>query len=834
MKPKKKSIIDYIILIFAILAITWIALHMSVSYEAVKNEPELKPFEQNDEIIYKEKFNVKAFLQDFSGEIYNTKIEWTESSFKFLAGAAAISMILFLIIKDNQKNLIQDVMYGSAEWGKLKKIKKMRAESILLKEKIKVKIIYIFFPHKKKKKLMELKEKYSESSNVIFTENIKICRFTYKLNDHTILLGGSGSKKTTSYFIPNILQSSLSKYSADLVITDPKGEILEATGYYMTNIAKYNLRVLDLKELNKSMYYNPFVYVTEDKFEEQMANVVHIIIKSKMESDENKAAEPFWDNMAELLFSACCYAVYEGFPEEERTIPTAIKLFRWFEVSDDDDRYENPTKLDDFFEVFGKDPLILQKYGDVNENPALRCWEDFRTKCKGRTAQSVTATLLEKIAPFDRKEIRRIFSKDEMELDKIGTGINGHRALYVILPPMNTGYNFIANMLYNQLFEQLDYTATVKYNQKLPVPVKLELDEFYNTGKINAFVNVLTFARSFGIGITIGIQSLEQIKELYPKAYGTILDNCSTMLMLGRLRSEDTLKYLAFLLGKGTYDKRNVSYTKGSQHSTQISYDKVGRALLDESELQKLPDDDCVLFPMGMSPYYEKKYDYTKHPNYQYTSRANSKYTYVSENYDNRLPHREEIGSKILKEKEKPISFNLDEKEVEFIMKHNLIFYDIEDETSFSVDEDSKHDIDFMMNLYSDSDNESGNTINSEILKMISVDTSLVQVVDTIKKINNEVVITGESVSVAQSSVETIDLLNDTVLEEIEEINVAADSLENDINEEFLNELQEFDINTLKSQPEDDLIIDEMNEEDEEEGDEDDDDGWVASWVDEY
>lgn len=97
---------------------------MSVSYEAVKNEPELKPFEQNDEIIYKEKFNVKAFLQDFSGEIYNTKIEWTESSFKFLAGAAAISMILFLIIKDNQKNLIQDVMYGSAEWGKLKKIKK--------------------------------------------------------------------------------------------------------------------------------------------------------------------------------------------------------------------------------------------------------------------------------------------------------------------------------------------------------------------------------------------------------------------------------------------------------------------------------------------------------------------------------------------------------------------------------------------------------------------------------------------------------------------------------------------------------------------------------------
>ena len=178
--------------------------------------------------------------------------------------------------------------------------------------------------------------------------------------------------------------------------------------------------------------------------------------------------------------------------------------------------------------------------------------------------------------------------------------------------------------------------------------------------------------------------------------------------------------------------------------------------------------------------------------------------------------------------------YDLDEKEVEFIMKHNLIFYDIEDETSFSVDEDSKHDIDFMMNLYSDSDNESGNTINSEILKMISVDTSLVQVVDTIKKINNEVVITGESVSVAQSSVETIDLLNDTVLEEIEEINVAADSLENDVNEEFLNELQEFDINTLKSQPEDDLIIDEMNEEDEEEGDEDDDDGWVASWVDEY
>ena len=108
---------------------------MSVSYEAVKNEPVLKPFEQNNEIVYKEKFNIKAFLQDFSVEIYKVKIEWTESSFKFLAGAAVISMILFLIIKDNQKNLIQDVMYGSAEWGKLKKIKNVGQKVYYSKKK---------------------------------------------------------------------------------------------------------------------------------------------------------------------------------------------------------------------------------------------------------------------------------------------------------------------------------------------------------------------------------------------------------------------------------------------------------------------------------------------------------------------------------------------------------------------------------------------------------------------------------------------------------------------------------------------------------------------------
>ena len=620
----------------------------------------------------------------------------------------------------NQKNYINNKEYGTSEWGTKAQIKHLQAENLQTTVINKIKKEKGLSAQEKKEKIEEAKKIYRDESNIIYTQTEQICMYNYELNNNAMIIGGSGSGKTRGYVLPNILQCTNSSTSPSIVVTDPKGEILAKVGHYLEK-NDYVIKVLNLKEQNYSCCFNPFMYIFEERYEEQISSLLSSIFDSRSDKSDLSAQDPFWEDMAKVLLKAIFYIVYECYPKEEQNMETVMKLFRYFEVSDEDDRYEKPTKLDTLFMMYAdkdgcyetamvikefykvlhtiveyepKLPLaydklmnriaiplysdrkenilayytdmvniisavaqkrtvpneilealekvkrtiekyckerlegyqntqkpigvvLYEKYGDIHTNPATRSWEDFRTKCKGKTAQSVTATALAKLAPFDEQQVRRIFSKDELELDLVG---ERKTALFIILPPTNKNYNFIANLVYTVLFEQLEYCATVKHNQKLPVPVRFICDEFYNTGKIPNFENILSYARSFGIGISIILQSLDQIKEMYEKSWGTVLDNCSVMLYLGGIRHADTLEYISKLLGKGTFDKKTTSRSKGRQGSFNTNYDKFGRELMDASEIQRMKKDNCLLFISGYQPYLSRKFDYTSHKNYKYTS----------------------------------------------------------------------------------------------------------------------------------------------------------------------------------------------------------------------
>jgi len=726
---------DYIIPIIGAILALYVSLLLAMSYDEVNAsyQNNLKAKEMAGEVITRkdEVFPYGEMFSNFAERVETNpgEIKWGESSPKFFLVTAIALLLTFGYFATEKKKFINNKEYGTSEWGTPKQIAHLLAQNI---KKVELKKIKKSKGGDKVKQKEDVALKYADNSNIIFTQTEKICMYNFELNNNTMIIGGSGSGKTRGYVLPNILQCCNSPYSPSLVVTDPKGEILGKIGKYLEGCG-YTIKVLNLKEQNRSFCFNPFCYIMEEKYEEQISNLVSSIMDSRNEGKEQKSNDPFWEDMAKVLLKAIFYATYEGFPQSEQNMPVVMELFRWFEVSDKDDRYNNPTKLDKFFDVFGdrnglydtvenildfykkyyaecldatkiesalnlqnkgmrdnlaiplhstnseeidkyaremeqfvnlaseanvltdeiqnlafkalesiatykqarfenyenhKKPIgvqMFEQYGDVNSNPALRSWEDFRTKCKGKTAQSVTATALAKLAPFDEAQIRRIFSKDEMELDLVG---ERKTALFIVLPPTNTNYNFMANVLYTMLFEQLEYCATVKHNQSLPVPVRFILDEFYNTGRLPKFENILSYARSFGIGISVILQSLDQIKEMYEKSWGTILDNCSTFLYLGGIRHADTLEYISKLLGKGTFDKKTYSRTKGRQSSTSTSFDKIGRELLDPSEIQRLNKKKCLLFVQGYQPYLSRKFNYTTHKNYKYTSDSNKKNLY--------------------------------------------------------------------------------------------------------------------------------------------------------------------------------------------------------------
>lgn len=460
-----------------------------------------------------------------------------------------------------------------------------------------------------------IKEKYS-NADAILTSTERISIYKWMGNNNTLIFGGSGCGKTRNYLIPNILQAHSS-----YVITDPKGEILEKTGYFLEKVKGYNIRVLNLDSMKSSDYYNPFHYIHPERegYEERVLSLIETIIMNTNGGENKGGNDPFWEQAEKCFLQALFFFTCVYFSEEEQNINTFLKLMAMLKLEEENDNKKSPLDLwvkEEFIPKYGVDHIGVQQFNE------------FRDKASGKTAKSIVMSAVARFAPFRTKEIRRILSADNMNLELLG---EEKTAIFVVVPPTDTTFNFMSGMLFSQMFQELQYCATQVHKaegQRLPVPVRFLLDEFANTCKIPQFVQIIAYARSFGIGICPILQSLEQLKKMFDKDWGVVIDNCWSMLYLGGVTYPETLEYLVKLVGKGTFDKKSTSQTKGRQGSHSTSYDKIGRELLDMSEIRQLPPTDCLLFVGGRPAFWSKKYDYPSHENYIWTSDGNPRFHY--------------------------------------------------------------------------------------------------------------------------------------------------------------------------------------------------------------
>lgn len=465
-----------------------------------------------------------------------------------------------------------------------------------------------------KGRIEKIKKKY-ENADALFTKTERISIFNYALNNNTMILGGSGSGKTRDFVIPNILQAHSS-----FVITDPKGEILEKAGYFLETVKGYKIKVLNLDDKSKSDGYNPFVYIHPDRqgYEERVLMLIESIIINTDGGEKKGGSDPFWDKAERLFLQAIFFFTCDGFVPEEQTMNTVLALIGMLQIGEEEDNKD--SDLDFFAEIFKK------QHGE--EHIGVQQYKEFREKASGKTAKSIVISAVARLAPFRTSAVRRIFSFDTMNLDRLG---EEYTAVFVVVPPTDTTFNFIAGMLFTQMFQELQYCATQIHKhdgQKLPIPVRFILDEFANTCTIPQFVKILAYARSFGIGIVPILQSLEQIKNMYKDEWGVIVDNCNTLLYLGSITHMDTLEYMSKLLGKGTFDKKTTGRTRGKSGSSSQNFDVIGRDLMDTAEIRKLPKTNCLFVVGGRNPFFSEKYDYSTHPNYKYTSDGNKSYSF--------------------------------------------------------------------------------------------------------------------------------------------------------------------------------------------------------------
>ena len=119
---------------------------------------------------------------------------------------------------------------------------------------------------------------------------------------------------------------------------------------------------------------------------------------------------------------------------------------------------------------------------------------------------------------------------DELELDTLG---EEKTALFVIISDTDATFNFVVSIMYSQLFNLLCDKADDVYNGRLPVHVRMLLDEFANIGQIPQFEKLIATIRSREISASIILQSKSQLKAIYKDNADTIEGNCDTTLFLG-------------------------------------------------------------------------------------------------------------------------------------------------------------------------------------------------------------------------------------------------------------------------------------------------------------
>ena len=393
--------------------------------------------------------------------------------------------------------------------------------------------------------------------------------------------------------------------------TLPKGSIVVECGKLLQR-NQYKIKILNTINFKKSHHYNPFAYLHSEK---DILKLVTTLIANTQ--GDGKSGDDFWRKAETLLYTALIGYIYYEAPVEEQNFATLIEMINTMEVREDDEDFKNPVDLM-FEELAKREPHHF----------AVRQYAKYRLAA-GKTAKSILISCGARLAPFDIQELREITAYDELELDTLG---DRKTALFIIISDTDDTFNFLASMIYTQLFNLLCDKADDVYGGRLPVHVRCLIDECANIGQIPKLEKLMATIRSREISACLVLQAQSQLKALYKDNCDTIIGNCDSSVFFGG-KEPTTLKELSAALGKETIDTFNTGESRGREVSHSLNYQKLGKELMSQDELAVLNGGKCILQLRGVRPFLSDKYDITKHPNYKYLSDANPKNAFDIEKF---------------------------------------------------------------------------------------------------------------------------------------------------------------------------------------------------------
>ena len=408
--------------------------------------------------------------------------------------------------------------------------------------------------------------------------------------EHTLVIGPTGSGKSSAFFIPNLLDLD-GKHSA--VVTDPKGEMYEKTKPYLESIGYHTVKLSPLDLLNNEFKYNPLALTEDDQKIHEIAQIILINGGKSIEiSTGSGMSSSEWINMSVPLFSAAlAYVKYFG---ETKSIPEAI-------------------------DIILRDSLEDMEKKFIKNRFAYRQFLIFKSSAESeKTLASIKSVLTTNVQIFLEDKIEK-FVTPEMKYDEYGEKTIDESSLFdptilrkkptvlfICIPENQSTYMMpITSVLYFQILN-------INISHADGCPILCFFDEFPNSGSVLGIDTIISTCRSRQIGVSICTQGIEQLQQVYgDKITSTLLNNLKTKLIFAGLTG-DSAEYISKLSGYTTVETKSYSSGGGGKTLTeslfsgrQVSKGGARRELLTVDEIRTMPKDQVLVIAQNANPVFD-------------------------------------------------------------------------------------------------------------------------------------------------------------------------------------------------------------------------------------
>lgn len=396
-------------------------------------------------------------------------------------------------------------------------------------------------------------------------------------NQNIAVIGSSGSAKSQSYVIPNLINVR----DKSIIVTDPKGELYNLTAQLKKDQG-YKIYQVDFISFMQSKY-NPLSYVETTLQAQKVANT----IITNFEGDGG-GDNVFFKNSATNMLSALIIYVKAEFPPEKANMEQVVNVYT-MHVQDED-------TFKEWIKTIPEDHPAREMLNSIID-------------LTGNTRGSVTSTLNNGFNIFKLPQVKQMTRTSDFHFQDF---VEEKSILYVKLSMEDDTFAPLTSVFFSQMINIYYDVASLSHDQKLKRKIVFMLDEFANIGKIDNYSRTLATCRSLGLSMHTIIQNKSQLEKR--SMYGSeetndILGNHDTTILLrAKQEDTDTTKWISDALGQTTKEVSKESVSVSRQGKTvSTNKEHVERPLLTQSEIGSLEKHQSIVIIAGQNPLFLNK-----------------------------------------------------------------------------------------------------------------------------------------------------------------------------------------------------------------------------------